>query len=109
MALCGSGIYDALPPGSIRLLTLGPGDESAELQCHLTPISLISPESKPSASTPYDALSYTWGEPVFPRRIMCHGLAIHITQNLFRISPAAKTRRGACLVDRRFVHKPARQ
>lgn len=83
MALCGSGIYDALPPGSIRLLTLEPGDESAELQCHLTPISLISPESKPAASTPYDALSYTWGEPVFPRRIMCHGLAIHITQNLF--------------------------
>jgi hypothetical protein len=60
-----------------------PGDESAELQCQLTPISLISPESKPIASTPYDALSYTWGEPVFPRRMMCRGSAIHITQNLF--------------------------
>jgi hypothetical protein len=79
----GGDIYNALPPGSIRLLILSPGDASAELQCHLTPISLMSPESKPAAFTSYDALSYTWGEPVFPRRILCRGSVIYITQNLF--------------------------
>ncbi|EFQ30450.1 heterokaryon incompatibility protein [Colletotrichum graminicola] len=51
-------IYQHLPQGYIRLLTLQPGDVSAELSCTL--------QSTPLESAPeYEAVSYAWGSEGF--------------------------------------------
>ncbi|KAK2035968.1 hypothetical protein LZ31DRAFT_571635 [Colletotrichum somersetense] len=51
-------IYQQLPQGHIRLLTLHPGDASAELSCTL--------QSTPLESAPeYEAVSYAWGSEGF--------------------------------------------
>ncbi|KAI5460152.1 heterokaryon incompatibility protein-domain-containing protein [Mariannaea sp. PMI_226] len=55
--------YAALPPhnDSIRLVTLLPGKGESKVQCSLTAVRL-------SDNPKYEALSYTWGDPKFPRR-----------------------------------------
>lgn len=80
--------YDALPHSRcIRLLQILPGNEN--VCCLLQVFDLQS-------SPPYDALSYTWGDPRPPllqsiapaqyRRhhsIVCNGRALSVTQNLY--------------------------
>lgn len=48
--------YSKLTDGEGRLVILSPGLQEAPLQCFLTTFSLDTPP-------PYEALSYTWGEP----------------------------------------------
>lgn len=48
---------------SIRLLTLLPGSYGTLLRCQITECEDIS-------QTSYEALSYTWGDPVFPEFIL---------------------------------------
>ena len=79
-----SKIYENLPTDSIRILTLLPGVPSSELRCELQHAE-IHLASGPGAKIqhPFEALSYTWGDPVFPQSIICNGSMIKITQNLF--------------------------
>ncbi|KAK2051869.1 hypothetical protein LY76DRAFT_599042 [Colletotrichum caudatum] len=51
-------IYQQLPQGHIRLLTLHPGDASAELSCTLQSTPLESAQE-------YEAVSYAWGSEGF--------------------------------------------
>ncbi|KAF2623123.1 HET-domain-containing protein [Macroventuria anomochaeta] len=68
---------------SIRLLTLLPGSPSTPLRCQITEFQKFSNPS-------YEALSYAWGDPVFPEVIqVCESADIEriswhipITQNL---------------------------
>lgn len=63
---------------SIRLLNLLPcedSDPNQSLKCNLTVVSL-------SDNPSFVALSYTWGENVFPEKLYCHDGALDITTNL---------------------------
>lgn len=58
-------LYQHTPPRehtSIRLLSILPGQHRTTLKCEIT-------ESEDSSIAPYEALSYTWGEPEFPKVI----------------------------------------
>lgn len=60
----------------IRLLYLLPGSDEAPLSCSLRIVSLSEPPE-------YEAVSYTWGEPVFSASIACFSKGqLLITENL---------------------------
>ena len=60
----------------IRLLYLLPGSDKAPLSCSLRVVSL-------SELPAYEALSYTWGEPIFSASIECFSRGqLSITENL---------------------------
>lgn len=89
-----SAIYRPLPlptPRSIRLLTILPGKRSDIVQCTLRVVDL---EDDP----PYEALSYVWGNPDPPSRILCNGKSFRVTPNLgaalqhLRYADASKAR-----------------
>jgi hypothetical protein len=85
-----SGIYtfQSLDHDSIRLLQLSPSTSpSAELRCELLH-SRLNEEPK------YEALSYTWGAPVFPEKLHLPDGYLNITENL------ASALRRLRLVDR---------
>lgn len=63
-------------PQAIRLLTLAPGKGFEEVRCSLTHVLLTSPPK-------YEALSYAWGKPSKPRRVVCDGKSIPVAENLF--------------------------
>ena len=67
---------------AVRLLKLLPGEYGAPLQCQIA-------ECERTLNATYEALSYTWGDPVFPEVIhICDASKrdtrqyIHITANL---------------------------
>jgi hypothetical protein len=64
---------------TIRLISLQPCRESQadqRLKCELKEVSLAENPS-------YAALSYTWGENVFPETLLCDGKVFRITKNLY--------------------------
>jgi hypothetical protein len=69
---------DLCHPDSIRVLELIPGTPGTALECKLL-------EVRKSESPRFEALSYTWGAPVFPKRITEIEFAnfLQITENLF--------------------------
>lgn len=70
--------YPPLPDNaSIRLLALHPGDAEDELKASFFLEDLDHPHCE------YEALSYYWGPPLFPRRIQIDGGDHHITQTLY--------------------------
>ncbi len=81
-----SAFYSSLPVDSksIRILTILPdGDEITKLRCELKIVQLLDSFGLPSIETPFDALSYTWGEPNFSSTIICNGAEIKVTAALF--------------------------
>lgn len=70
-------IYDILDleGDAIRLLELLPGVGNERVQCRL----LVSPDT---ASLPYEALSYVWGNPKSQSSITINGAPYQITPNL---------------------------
>lgn len=60
---------------SIRILRLEPGRPNDDLHAQLL-------ENHLSDHPDYEAVSYTWGEPVFPDTLMIDGLPFMITSNL---------------------------
>jgi hypothetical protein len=66
---------DPLPQDHFRLLYLEPGDKDSEIHCRLAVFEL---QSAPT----YEALSYTWGEAVLSRKIICNGSSLQVTSNL---------------------------
>jgi hypothetical protein len=75
--------YSALLPGqdSIRLLRLLPhNDNHAQIQCQLIDIRLGDLLGRPS---PYEALSYVWGDSRDTRNISMHGYNLPVTRQLY--------------------------
>ncbi|KAH8750129.1 heterokaryon incompatibility protein-domain-containing protein, partial [Hyaloscypha sp. PMI_1271] len=70
-------IYQPLGHGYIRLVILHPGHRPL-LECSLAAHYLTSPPK-------YEALSYAWGSPHKPRRILLNGHLFHVTQNLYDV------------------------
>jgi hypothetical protein len=71
-------IYQALPPGQLRVITVQAYSEhniTSELNCHLEVISLTSESS-------YRALSYVWGNKSSPGHIRLDGHSYLVTQSL---------------------------
>jgi hypothetical protein len=62
---------------SIRLLRLKPGKPGAPVRCSLFRTALIS-------SLPYEALSYTWGDPTSRSPVYVNGIEVWVTRNLER-------------------------
>ena len=61
---------------TIRLISLQPGSKDDPLQIDLTTMSLRDP-------TPYDALSYVWGDSAKSKEIICNVRPLLVTTNLF--------------------------
>jgi hypothetical protein len=74
-------VYAELPEETIRILVLEPGATGDDLRGSLELHKFLN-EGK-GLSIDYEALSYTWGEAVFPQRILCGTTEIPITWNLF--------------------------
>jgi hypothetical protein len=72
-----SKIYAALDVGrrEIRIASILPGRWSEDVSCKLTVVSL---DDNPS----YEALSYTWGDPLGKTPIFLEGVTFLITKNL---------------------------
>ena len=62
-------------PSSIRILDLHPGTPGSEIGCSLREVSLAD-------AVDYHALSYVWGEPIFPHRIHCDKGHLMVTKSL---------------------------
>ena len=70
-------LYRPLDSGlpSIRLLTVRAGSEEVPIECTMFPASL-------EESQPYEALSYTWGDPTIKVTIKINGIDTQVTENL---------------------------
>jgi hypothetical protein len=70
--------YDELPQDdTIRYLTLYPGSGNDPLRCSL--------HTAPMSETEFEALSYVWGSDVRDREIICDGMTLALTTNLFHV------------------------
>ncbi|ETS87873.1 hypothetical protein PFICI_01701 [Pestalotiopsis fici W106-1] len=74
-------LYEPLPPRTIRLLRVLPGDTEAPMECEL--LLLPMPESSGQMQL-YEALSYVWGSEDKPRSILVSGHLVHIGTNLYQ-------------------------
>src|SRR5437763_1583854 len=61
---------------TVRVITVLPGDEDAEIECMIEHTSLEAPK-------PYIALSYVWGDPTVKKCIRLNGHSFSITENLY--------------------------
>ncbi|KAN0076682.1 Heterokaryon incompatibility protein (HET) domain containing protein [Elaphomyces granulatus] len=68
----------------IRVLILLPGQETDDIRCKLehTYISPRQQDPQPEGSRPYEALSYTWGDPKRTQTILLGGSLFEVTVNL---------------------------
>lgn len=62
--------------GEIRLLQILPRVTNGEVSCRIIPVSLLKPP-------PYEAMSYTWGDPAQTKTIFIDGKPFKTTQNVF--------------------------
>jgi hypothetical protein len=72
-----SPVYSSLKDGEIRLLILEPGTQESLVKCKLCTCSQTD-------NIPYQALSYTWGDPTKARSIDCNGEDMQIASNLYQ-------------------------
>ncbi|KAL7806731.1 heterokaryon incompatibility domain-containing protein [Trichoderma aethiopicum] len=72
-------IYRPLPPGSIRLLEVLPADDDAD------PISLQLYSIPLEDASPYDVLSYAWGDAAEDDSevVLLNDVGVRVTRNLF--------------------------
>lgn len=78
---CESKIHLPLTDGQIRLLKLKPArTQSDPIECSLFPIS-------PTKDTPYEAVSYVWGNQVRDKVIKVNEVDFQIPGNLFELLP----------------------
>ncbi|SPJ84240.1 related to heterokaryon incompatibility protein [Fusarium torulosum] len=68
-------VYSRLKEGEIRLLILEPGTQESLVRCKLCTCSQTD-------KIPYQALSYTWGDPTKVLSIDCNGENMQIASNL---------------------------
>jgi hypothetical protein len=89
-------LYSPLPSNSIRLISIQPGLFYEGVFISLEVFDLDN-------CPPFDALSYFWGDPELSCRIVCSGLEIGITQNLFfalsRLRDKAKSNAAKFWID----------
>ncbi len=64
-----------LGKNEIRLLTIHPGKRDKAVQCDLNVVQF-------EEALPYEALSYTWGDPAMTAPILIRGTSFNITANL---------------------------
>ncbi|CAG2007712.1 unnamed protein product [Fusarium graminearum] len=72
-----SPAYSSLGEGEMRLLVLEPGAQDSLVRCKLYTCSQ-------NDRVPYQALSYTWGDPTKVQSIKCNGEDLQIASNLYQ-------------------------
>ena len=78
-----TGIYRTLALGEMRVLSVEPGSYGKEIVCNLFMARIGERSMTEESDVPYDALSYTWGDPTPKFQIRCDGRPPHIAHNLF--------------------------
>lgn len=79
-AYINSAVYQytsPLEPGHVQILELLPGPYHEEVSFYLWSVALNE-----HLITPYEALSYTWGDPAVTTKVYCNGQAFCVTMNL---------------------------
>jgi hypothetical protein len=78
-------VYNPLPEGTIRVFALLPPslNNPTELYGNLRAMPFSSSPTDSIDIEPYEALSYTWGEPKFMSLIYVNNILIYITISLF--------------------------
>ncbi|MCJ1243107.1 hypothetical protein MMC30_000304 [Trapelia coarctata] len=72
-----ASIYRPLQDGEIRILNIQPRNEGSPLVCSLIYDHVSAPAS------PFEALSYTWGDPNDREAITCNDTSVSVTKSLF--------------------------
>src|ERR1700722_6971455 len=70
MAISREALYEQLPADTVRTIVLSPGSQTDPLRCHFR-LQKIPPSEKKDVRLSYEALSYTWGAPIFSQYIAC--------------------------------------
>src|SRR5262249_48393177 len=78
-----TGIYEILAPAKMRVLSVEPGSYGKEIVCNLFVEGIGERSTNEESDAPYDALSYTWGDPTPKFQILCNGQPLNIAHNLF--------------------------
>lgn len=73
--------YEPLAEREIRVLYLEPGTFDQPLRGRLQHVSLDDVEQ---GLHQYEAISYAWGEPIFPHSIVCNGYSVRLTESLYQ-------------------------
>jgi hypothetical protein len=74
MAVSRETLYEQLPADTVRTIVLSPGSQTDPLRCHFRR-QKIPPSEKMDVRLSYEALSYTWGAPIFSQFIACRSAA----------------------------------
>jgi hypothetical protein len=79
-------LYQTLQPWQTRLIALCPGTPEEPLKCELLEADIIAAEGvglrTQSVVVEYEAISYSWGRPLFETSIQCNGINFPITCHL---------------------------
>jgi len=79
--------YGKLDKNQTRVLSLLPGHYSDPIICNLAVLTITQSESRNGPSSdiqpPYEALSYTWGDPTPTFRIELDGRSLLVANNVF--------------------------
>ena len=70
-------LYEPLGERAVRLLSIKPAYPSETLECGLVVIKSLDD------APPYEALSYVWGSEPATESIVCNGVTVNITANLY--------------------------
>lgn len=80
-------LYGGIKEWQTRLLVLEPGPFGSELVVSLPTVDVVNLSGAvlhdQQERVEYTALSYTWGDQIFPRAITINGVTLPITENLF--------------------------
>lgn len=83
-----SKLYRPIHDWQTRVLELAPGLPGSSLSSRLLTVDIILKDGvvvhDEQRRMDFEALSYTWGEPVFRRPFEVNGIDVAITENLFR-------------------------
>jgi hypothetical protein len=79
--------YGKLDKNQTRVLSLLPGHYSDPIICNLAVLTITQSESRSGPSSdiqpPYEALSYTWGDPTLTFRTQLDGRSLLVANNVF--------------------------
>lgn len=79
-------LYSPLASWETRILALHAGSFEEDLEADLLVAVITDYEGlglkSEDRNVPYEALSYTWGQQIFSKTILCNGVAVGITENL---------------------------
>lgn len=79
-------LYPTIKEWETRVVSIAPGEPSDWVVLSIHPAVILEQSAfglpDEDRVQPYEALSYTWGAPVFSHPVVCNGVDFSVTQNL---------------------------